>query len=108
MTPPLRKNTLRRMIWIMRTSLSTLMPRDTPVYDLIPLEHLRPGQTGRVGQLLGKPADVNRLEELGLRAGAVIEMVRCGQPCIIRLDGAKFCFRDCDVFHVLVAPGESA
>ena len=75
---------------------------------MIPLEFLRPGQHAHIGQLVGKPDEVHRLEELGLRQGAAVEMIQAGSPCIIRLNGHKLCFRDCDVFQVLVTPGDAA
>jgi Fe2+ transport system protein FeoA len=75
---------------------------------MIPLKLLAPGQVAQVGQLVGEPHDVHRLEELGIRTGAMVEMVQSGTPCIIRLNGAKLCFRDCDVFQVLVTPGDAA
>ncbi|MEQ8785857.1 MAG: FeoA domain-containing protein [Pirellulaceae bacterium] len=78
------------------------------VGSLIPLKLLAPGQSARISQLVGLPSETQRLEELGLRAGAEIEMVQSGSPCIIRLNGHKLCFRDCDVFQVLVSPGDAA
>jgi len=78
------------------------------VGSLIPLNLLPPGHSARISQLVGAPSETHRLEELGLRSGAVIEMVQSGSPCIIRLNGHKLCFRDCDVFQVLVSPGDAA
>ena len=72
--------------------------------DLIPLRCLTPGQTGEVGQLVGDPQQVHRLEELGLRPGTIVEMVRAGSPCIIRLSGHKLCFRHNQSLNVLVRP----
>lgn len=76
------------------------------MHDLIPLKHLRPGNIASVGQLVGKPDEVHRLEELGLRQGTRIEMLQPGSPCIIRVSGNKLCFRDSDAFHVLVRTGD--
>lgn len=73
------------------------------VHDLIPLQQLRAGQKAAIGQLMGGPDDVHRLEELGLRTGTVVEMVQTGVPCIIRVGGSKLCFRDCEVFRILVS-----
>lgn len=72
---------------------------------ILPLELLAAGQKADVYQLVGSSADVHRLEELGLRAGATIEMVSPGSPCIIRLSGHKLCFRDGEALGVLVRPG---
>ena len=62
----------------------------------------------QVGQLVGAPDQVRRLEELGLRAGARLEMIRSGAPCIIRVDGSKLCFRNDDSLRVLVRTRMSA
>ncbi len=76
--------------------------------DLVPLSVLRSGQIGEIGQLVGAPDQVRRLEELGLRTGARLEMIRCGAPCIIRVDGSKLCFRNDDSLRVLVRTRKSA
>ncbi|MGD9722176.1 MAG: ferrous iron transport protein A [Pirellulales bacterium] len=75
------------------------------MHDLIPLNLLAPGESAEVGHISGLPDDVHRLEELGLRGGAAIEMVQGGSPCIIRLSGQKLCFRADDLVHVLVRRG---
>lgn len=75
--------------------------------ELVPLKLLASGQTAKVGQLVGRPEEVHRLEELGLRRGVAIEMVQPGSPCIIRVAGAKLCFRDNEAFSVLVHVGEA-
>ncbi len=77
------------------------------VHDWIPLNLAPAGQTARVTQLLGHADEVHRLEELGLREGAEIEIMQSGTPCIIRLAGHKLCFRDSDAFHVLVRLGDT-
>jgi Fe2+ transport system protein FeoA len=69
---------------------------------------LRCGQIAEIGQVLGAPQQVHRLEELGLRIGARLEMIHSGAPCIIRVDGSKLCFRDDDSFRVLVRMRKSA
>jgi Fe2+ transport system protein FeoA len=75
------------------------------VHDLIPLNLLPPGQSAHVGQVTGRPEEVHRLEELGIRGGATIEMVQSGSPCIIRLAGHKLCFRADELLRVLVRRG---
>ena len=73
--------------------------------DMIPLRHLASGESGEISQLVGHPDEVRRLEELGLRCGAQVEMVQPGHACIVRVAGSKFCFRECDLFTVLVRLG---
>ena len=72
--------------------------------EFIPLQLLPAGQSAHVVQLLGLPADVQRLQEMGLRQGASLEMIQSGSPCIIQLAGSKLCLRDANLFHVLVEP----
>lgn len=70
--------------------------------DIIPLSHLAAGVRGEIDQLVGQPHEIHRLQELGLHAGAKVEVVRGGSPCIIRLAAAKLCFRPSEAMGVLV------
>ena len=72
------------------------------MHDLFPMHLLAAGQSADVGHVVGSPETVHRLEELGLRGGATIEMVQNGSPCIIRLAGQKLCFRAEELVHVMV------
>ena len=76
--------------------------------DLVPLRLLGRGQIGEIGQLMGLPEQVQRLQELGLHLGTHVVMIQPGSPCIIRLSGNKLCFRECDLTQVLVRPGAVA
>ena len=78
------------------------------MHDLIPLNLLTSGESASIGQVLGQPEHVHRLEELGLRGGAKVEMVQTGSPCIIRLAGQKLCFRADELLSVLVRRGAVA
>ncbi len=78
------------------------------VQELIPLSLLPSGQLAEVDQIVGQPDQVHRLEELGLRGGASIEMVQSGSPCIVRLAGHKLCFRADDLLSVLVRRGDAS
>ena len=78
---------------------------NTKMFELIPLRCLRVGQTGEVGEVVGDPQQVHRLQELGLRQGTRVEMVQAGSPCIIRTAGSKLCFRHSEALGVLVRPG---
>lgn len=77
------------------------------MHDLIPLNLLSAGQSAHIGHIAGLPEQVHRLEELGLRSGATIEMVQSGSPCIVRLAGQslKLCFRADELLSVLVRRG---
>lgn len=72
---------------------------------LIPLGLLRVGQRAEVQMVVGADAHSRRLQELGFRQGVAIEVVRSGDPCIIRLENSKFCFRGSEMSSVLVRTG---
>ena len=71
----------------------------------IVLEDFSPFLRRKVGELIGGPDHVQRLRELGIRAGVQIEMVQPGSPCIVLLDGHRLCFRETDLIGILVRPG---
>lgn len=71
-------------------------------HDLIPLALLAAGGLARIAQVLGSGAQVQRLQELGLRNGVEIEMVQPGSPCILRIGGQKLCLRVEELSTVLV------
>ncbi|MFZ5828616.1 MAG: FeoA family protein [Planctomycetota bacterium] len=68
------------------------------------LNKLPAGRAARVRQVLGNPDHVHRLEEFGIRGGAVVRMFRPGNPCIIHLAGCKVCLRSDDLLQVVVEP----
>ena len=78
------------------------------MHDILPLSALRPGEGACVQQILGKTTHIRRLEELGLRRGARLEMVRRGTPCIIRIEGSKLCLRNCKLLRVMVSTDDAA
>jgi ferrous iron transport protein A len=67
-----------------------------------PIHYLACGEKGRVEQLVGKTDDVRRLEEMGMRRGQEVQMLRPGSPCIVRLGTSRICFREADGLGVLV------
>ena len=70
---------------------------------LIPLELLAAGEHGRIQELDGSPEFVHRLEEMGLRIGAMICMVQPGSPCILAVGNHRFSLRIDETATVLVA-----
>ena len=70
--------------------------------DLIPLCQLGAGVTAIVAAVLGGVEEVHRLSEMGLRSGAMIEMVQPGSPCVVKLGGHKFGLRVDELLSVLV------
>ena len=75
---------------------------------LVSVTELRRGQVAEVSAVVGLPEQVRRLEELGLRSGVRLEIVRGGSPCIVRVEGTKLCFRDNELASVMVKPRETA
>jgi ferrous iron transport protein A len=63
---------------------------------------LGPGQRGKIRQIIGWSELVRRLAEMGLREGAIVEMVRPGSPCMIRLGNQKLGLRADELAGVLV------
>jgi ferrous iron transport protein A len=78
------------------------------MYQLVPLNRLASGRNGRVAQILGLPEDVQRVKEMGIRDGILVEMIRSGTPCIIRTGMQTLCIRGNDLLNVLVEPGAGA
>jgi ferrous iron transport protein A len=81
---------------------STLRSGQANHIETVPLSHLRVGQAGRVGEVLGTAEVVHRLREMGLYDGAQVQMIRPGSPCIIRLQGHRLGFRMDDIVRVMV------
>lgn len=61
--------------------------------QVIPLELLQESERGRVLELVAPDAERNRLQELGLREGATVRLVKRGEPCILAIDGQRLSFR---------------
>jgi Fe2+ transport system protein FeoA len=78
------------------------------MFSSIPITALRRGEIAEIAQLVGSPEHVRRMEELGLRDGARLEIVQAGSPCIVRVAGATLCFREDELLRVLVRPRKSA
>ena len=69
---------------------------------VVPLEMMSTGEEGRVCTLDGAPEFVVRLEEMGLREGVSVRMVRSGSPCILAVNDHRFSLRFDDCATVLV------
>ena len=60
------------------------------------------GQTAVVESILGASDEAHRLREIGLRDGATVEMIRPGNPCLVRLGGQKLGLRSEVLATILV------
>jgi len=69
---------------------------------VVPIELLRPQERARVVEMDGESTAVHRLQELGLRVGTIVEMVKSGQPSILRIGEHRLSFRAADRMSVLV------
>lgn len=72
----------------------------------VPLDLLRAGEAGRIADLDGPAAAVNRLEELGLRVGQAVRMLRPGPPHLVQLGETRLCLRPETGVSVLVGLGD--
>ena len=70
--------------------------------EVVPLDFLRADEVARIVELVGDCKHVHRLEEMGLREGTVIRMVRPGAPCLLALDGKRISLRLDDPMDILV------
>jgi len=75
------------------------------VQNLLPIELLDSGQDARVVEIDGDRKTVMRLQEMGLRPGSHVRMVRSGTPCIIAVEDRRLSFRGDQAACVLVETG---
>jgi ferrous iron transport protein A len=78
------------------------------MHETLPLSFLDSGQVAEIRQLIGPSEAIRRLQELGLRTGTRVEIVRGGSPCIVRVGGSTLCFRDDEQVRILVSPRKTA
>ena len=79
------------------------MVAPTQCETLVPLELLKAGESASIVELTGEHSLVHRLQEMGLRTGAVIRMLKPGAPCVIALDGKRLSLRLDGVLDIFVA-----
>ena len=75
-----------------------------PTAPVMILGLLAAGQTAVVDSVVGVSDEVHRLREIGLRDGVIVQMIRPGNPCLIRLCGQKLGLRCESLACVLVRP----
>jgi Fe2+ transport system protein FeoA len=72
--------------------------------DLLPLEMLPNGQWADVDSVCGEPSYVGRLAELGVRTGSRLQVLQCGEPCLLQVGGARLSLRGDAAMQILVRP----
>jgi len=73
-----------------------------PGVEQIPMLMLRPGQSGRVCDVLGDEKLVSRLREMGLYDGVHVRMIRAGSPCKIGLGRQRLGIRVDELASIFV------
>jgi Fe2+ transport system protein FeoA len=81
---------------------------DTTAAQVMPLDHLAPGEFGTILEVDGQPEHVHRLGEMGLRPGRPVRMVRSDGACIVAVGNHRFGFRGADAALILVEVGKPA
>jgi Fe2+ transport system protein FeoA len=61
--------------------------------DVIPLEFLNCGEWADVAEVMGDPALVGRMAELGVHKGSRVRLLQPGSPCILQIGDARFSLR---------------
>ncbi len=72
--------------------------------DMIPLHHLSLGEVAQIVSVVGRPEQVHRMKELGLREGAELTVIQSGSPSIVRVAGQTLCIRSNELLGILVRP----
>lgn len=75
---------------------------DRYVEHIVPLELLNANEEARIVELCGDDPQIMRLQEMGLRAGVSLRMIRPGSPCIVAIAEQRISFRGNDNGEVLV------
>ncbi|MEQ1825709.1 MAG: FeoA family protein [Pirellula sp.] len=70
----------------------------------LPIEYLPCDSQGTIVEMCGRPGQVQRLEELGIRNGCKVRMVCRGEPCLICIDGRRISLRLGGSAEIFVVP----
>ena len=79
------------------------MVAPTHCENLVPLELMKAGESASIVELCGESSLVHRLQEMGLRSGAMIRMLTPGTPCVVALDGKRLSLRLDGMLDIFVA-----
>jgi ferrous iron transport protein A len=70
----------------------------------LPIEFLPCNSQGTIVEMCGRPCQVQRLEELGIRQGCKVRMVCRGEPFLICIEGRRISLRLGDSADIFVVP----
>jgi ferrous iron transport protein A len=70
----------------------------------LPIEFLPNNTNATIVEMCGRPSQVQRLEELGVRQGCKVRMVCHGEPCLICVEGRRISLRLGDSADIFVVP----
>jgi len=92
------------VVWrrILRDRLDYNWESSMSINPVVPLEFLGPQERARVVEMDGDSSAVHRLQELGLRVGTIVEVVKSGRPSILRIGEHRLSFRPADQMSVMV------
>lgn len=79
------------------------MVASTSCDNLLPLDLMKAGECASIVELVGDSSQVHRLQEMGLRAGATIRMLKPGTPCLVALEGKRLSLRLSGLLDIYVA-----
>lgn len=65
----------------------------TGQFPPVPLDNLRVGECGAVISVDGPDHAVHHLQEVGLRVGCPVRMLRCGPPYLLQVGDCRLCLR---------------
>ena len=61
--------------------------------DVLPFDCLQRGQCGRVCDLAGDSCQIQRLYEMGIQPGVIVQMLQPGSPCLVCIEGRRYSLR---------------
>jgi ferrous iron transport protein A len=70
----------------------------------LPIEFLPRDSHGTIVEMCGRPGQVQRLEELGIRQGCKVKMLCRGEPCLICIEGRRISLRLGESAEIFVIP----
>jgi ferrous iron transport protein A len=98
-----------------RDRLIPFIPDPSPIDSAMPhtktLDQIPKGRFVNVVAVMGDDPITRRLDDLGIREGVLIEVIRrapLGDPTVFELCGYQLCLRRTESERVMVAPGTGA